>query len=125
MVFSSDVAGMTKKAFTHVTKLATIYACLRQTSNILNDDESGGSPRPGTSTDSLNETLDSNRPGTSTESSLGSPRPGSSTGSSTESQNQGPSLLFQVKGVDVEAAYDFVKQSIQSFSSFKVKYRNK
>lgn len=110
---------MTKKAFTHVTKLATIYSCLRQTSNILNDDESGGSLRPGTSTESLDDTVDSDGPGTSTESldESGSPRPGSS----TESQN----VLFQVKGVDVEAAYDFVKQSIQSFSSFKVKYRNK
>ena len=123
MVFSSDVAGMTKKAFTHVTKLATIYSCLRQTSNILNDDESRGSLRPGTSTESLDDTVDSDGPGTSTESldESGSPRPGSS----TESQNASPNVLFQVKGVDVEAAYDFVKQSIQSFSSFKVKYRNK
>ena len=114
---------MTKKAFTHVTKLATIYSCLRQTSNILNDDESRGSLRPGTSTESLDDTVDSDGPGTSTESldESGSPRPGSS----TESQNASPNVLFQVKGVDVEAAYDFVKQSIQSFSSFKVKYRNK
>ena len=71
-MFSCD--GLSSKAFTQVQKLATVYACARETLNYLFPDE------------------------------ISIP------------------VAYTVIPVDVKAAFDIVKQSIDTYKSFKVRF---
>ena len=109
MLFSSDVSGLTKKAFTQVQKLATIYAAARETTNYLFPLEKSFEAN-----EQVHNHIDED------ETEMDVPGPSRKPDNTAKVACGIPAVEYIVKKIDVEAAYDFVKQSMLTFRSFKV-----
>ena len=100
------------KAFTQVQKLATIYACARETTNQIFPAEKSfdvNKESSGITNESVDETIEM----ATNPSSSRIPDNIATKGTSSKPN-------FTVTKFDVEAAYDFVQQSMMTLRSFKV-----
>ena len=118
--------GITKKAFCHTLKLATVYSCIRETDEYLEAKKgkvSREQENPEMSKNKRRKTTRGQQRTMDEEGDVdlsGNSQPSSSNGGDGLRNVNSGKPQFIVKKIDVEAAYGVVVHSITAFKCFKV-----
>ena len=118
--------GITKKAFCHILKLATVYSCIRETDEYLEAKKRNVSREQENPEMSKNKRRKITRVQQRTMEDEGdvdlsqNSQPSSSNGGDGFKNVNSGKPQFIVKKIDVQAAYGVVVHSINAFKCFKV-----